>query len=147
MFIAAPAIIRAAVRSATRIQLTSDNRTSGQREFTSTSRALPVKLTGDEGKRCVAYRWLFAPRFPKRALSRRRRAVRELVTHRLAPIATLHFRLTKGPLRNEGQPNNCIPFCRPRARITYAMACLQRLSWKGNFRVTGCHKPLTVTAQ
>jgi len=44
MFIAAPAIIRAAVRSATRIQLTSDNRTSGQREFTSTSRAFYVKV-------------------------------------------------------------------------------------------------------
>jgi len=59
-------------------------------------RAFYVKLIGDEGKRCAAYRWLFARRFPKRALSRRRRAVRERVTHRLAPIATLHFRLTKG---------------------------------------------------
>ena len=91
--------------------------------FNSTAWAFYVKLIGDEGKRCAAYRWLFAPRFPKRALSRRRRAVRELVTHRLTPIATLHFRLTKGPLRNEGQPNNCIPVSRPRARITYAMAC------------------------
>src|ERR1039457_5416502 len=51
--------------------------------------AFPVKLIGDEGKRCAAYRLLFARRFPKRALSSRRRAVRERVTNRLAPIATL----------------------------------------------------------
>jgi hypothetical protein len=56
---------------------------------TSTERAFPVKLIGDEGKRCAAYRLLFARRFPKRALSSRRRAVRERVTNRLAPIATL----------------------------------------------------------
>src|SRR5271166_1321542 len=63
--------------------------------FNSTGWAFSVKLIGDEGKRCAAYRWPFARRFPKRALSRRRRAVRERVTHRLAPVATLHFRLTK----------------------------------------------------
>src|SRR5271166_293611 len=58
--------------------------------------AFPVKLIRDEGKRCAAYRWLFARRFPKRALSRRRRAVRERVIHRLAPIATLALPSHKG---------------------------------------------------
>jgi len=42
---------------------------------TQTRRAFPVKLIGDEGKRCAAYRLLFARRFAKRALSSRRRAV------------------------------------------------------------------------
>ena len=51
--------------------------------------AFYVKLIGDEGKRCAVYRLLFARRFPKRALSSRRRAVRERVTNSLAPIATL----------------------------------------------------------
>jgi len=68
--------------------------------FNSTGWAFPVKLIGNEGKRCAAYRLLFARRFPKRALSSTRRDVRERVTNRLAPIATLHFRLTKGPLCN-----------------------------------------------
>jgi hypothetical protein len=45
--------------------------------FKSTGWAFPVKLIGDEGKRCAAYRLLFARRFAKRALSSRRRAVRE----------------------------------------------------------------------
>src|SRR5271166_6297194 len=68
----------------------------GVRGCTSTSRAFPVKLIGDEGKRCAAYRLLFARRFPKRELSRRRRAVRERVTNRLAPIATLALPSHKG---------------------------------------------------
>ena len=63
---------------------------------TSARRAFPVKLIGDEGKRCAAYRLLFARRFPKRALSSRRRAVRERVTNRLAPIATLALPSHKG---------------------------------------------------
>src|SRR5271167_1148602 len=54
------------------------------------------QLIGDEGKRCAAYRLLFARRFPKRALSRRRRAVRERVTNRLAPIVTLALPSHKG---------------------------------------------------
>src|ERR1039457_3559693 len=58
--------------------------------------AFPVKLIGDEGKRCASYRLLFARRFPKRALSSRRRAVRERVTNRLAPIATLALPSHKG---------------------------------------------------
>jgi len=58
--------------------------------------AFPVKLIEDEGKRCAAYRLLFARRFPKRALSSRRRAVRERVTSRLAPIATLALPSHKG---------------------------------------------------
>jgi cytochrome P450 len=63
---------------------------------TSTIWAFPVKLIGDEGKRCAAYRLLFARRFQKRALSSRRRAVRERVTNRLAPIATLTLPSHKG---------------------------------------------------
>jgi hypothetical protein len=59
-------------------------------------RAFPVKLIGNEGNRCAAYRWLFARRLPKRALSNRRRAVRERVTNRLAPIATLALPSHKG---------------------------------------------------
>jgi len=43
--------------------------------FKSAGWAFPVKLIGDEGKRCAAYRLLFARRFAKRALSSRRRAV------------------------------------------------------------------------
>src|ERR1017187_8872878 len=58
--------------------------------------AFPVKLIGDEGKRCAAYRLLFARRFPKRALSSSRRALRERVTNRLAPIATLALPSHKG---------------------------------------------------
>ena len=65
-------------------------------ESTSAIRAFPVKLIEDEGKRCAAYRLLFARRFPKRALSSRRRAVRERVTNRLAPIATLALPSHKG---------------------------------------------------
>src|ERR1039457_4709811 len=64
--------------------------------FNSTVWAFPVKLIGDEGKRCAAYRLLFARRFARRALSRRRRAVRERVTNRLAPIATLALPSHKG---------------------------------------------------
>src|SRR5664279_4057868 len=63
---------------------------------TSASRAFSVKLIGDEDKRCAAYRWLFARRFPKRAYSSKRRAVRERVTNRLAPIATLALPSHKG---------------------------------------------------
>src|ERR1019366_7445813 len=38
------------------------NQTSGEFGLpTSTERAFPVKLIGDGGKRCAAYRWLFAP--------------------------------------------------------------------------------------
>src|ERR1035441_8297834 len=59
-------------------------------------RAFPVKLIGDEDNRCAAYRLLFTRRFPKRALSSRRRAVRERVTNRLAPIATLALPSHKG---------------------------------------------------
>jgi Major Facilitator Superfamily len=55
------------------------------RHGTSVSR----QLIGDEVKRCAACRLLFARRFAKRALSSRRRAVRERVKNRLAPIATL----------------------------------------------------------
>jgi len=57
--------------------------------FNSTGWAFPGKLIEDERRRRAAYRLLFARRFPKRALSSRRRAVRERVTNRLAPIATL----------------------------------------------------------
>jgi hypothetical protein len=64
--------------------------------------AFPVKLIGDEGKRCAAYRLLFARRFPKRALSSRRRAVRERVTNRLAPIATLALPSHKGSFVQRG---------------------------------------------
>jgi hypothetical protein len=67
-----------------------------RKSITSAVWAFPVKLIGDEGKRCAAYRLLFARRFPKRALSIRRRAVRERVTNRLAPIATLALPSHKG---------------------------------------------------
>src|SRR5664279_1973561 len=69
---------------------------------TSASRAFSVKLIGDEDKRCAAYRWLFARRFPKRAYSSKRRAVRERVTNRLAPIATLALPSHKGSFVQRG---------------------------------------------
>ena len=65
-------------------------------------RAFPVKLIGDEGKRCAVYRLLFARRFAKRALSSRRRAVRERMTNRLAPIATLALPSHKGSFVQRG---------------------------------------------
>jgi hypothetical protein len=67
-----------------------------RKPITSAVWAFPVKLIGDEDNRCAAYRLLFTRRFPKRALSSRRRAVRERVTNRLAPIATLALPSHKG---------------------------------------------------
>src|SRR5664280_3067020 len=68
----------------------------GTRSGKRVERAFPVKLIEDEGKRCAAYRLLFARRFPNRALSSRRRAVRERVTNGLAPIAPLALPSHKG---------------------------------------------------
>src|ERR1022692_1450584 len=58
--------------------------------------AFPVRWRGDELNRGAASVLLFPRRFPKRALSSRRRAVRERVTNRLAPIATLALPSHKG---------------------------------------------------
>ena len=85
MFISAPPIIRAAVRSATRIQLTSDNKTSGQHWKPEVS-----AVSNQRVERCIT----FAPKF---------RIARHSAIERLTDITAI-YQYQPTPTTDSGRP-------------------------------------------